>query len=241
VLKPFLTANWRYLTILSFVAKPQLLEPFVPPGTELDFHEGKTFLSLVGFLFLDARVMGLPIPHHRDFEEVNLRFYVRRRNLDDWRRGVVFIREFVPRRAIALVARVFYGEPYRALPMRHDFIPEGDRFSVEYQWRTGSKWETLGMSAAGTPKPLIQGSHEEFIAEHYWGYTAIRAHLSEYRVEHSRWKYWPAENWRFQANIAGLYGPQFVETLSQPPISAFIAEGSAVTVHRRTRELSIET
>lgn len=238
MLKPFLTANWRYLTILSFVAEPELLEPFVPRGTELDFHEGKTFLSVVGFLFLDTCVMGLPIPRHRDFEEVNLRFYVRRKNLDDWRRGVVFIREFVPRRAIALVARVFYGEPYRALPMRHDFVPENDRFSVAYQWRTGSNWETLGMSAIGIAKQLRQGSHEEFIAEHYWGYTAVGARLSEYRVEHSRWKYWPAENWKFQANIAGLYGSQFVETLSQPPVSAFIAEGSPVVVQRRTRELA---
>lgn len=220
------------------MVEPQLLEPHLPRGTELDFHHGKAFLSIVGFLFLDTRLMGLPIPRHRDFEEVNLRFYVRRKNLDGWRRGVVFIREFVPRSAIAIVARVFYGEPYRALPMRHDFVPDGDRFSVTYQWRRGSKWETLAMSGVGEPKNLVPGSQEEFIAEHYWGYTADRARLSEYRVEHARWRYWPAQTWKLEADVSALYGPQFVETFSLPPVSAFIAEGSAVEVRRRTRELA---
>src|SRR5205807_3559734 len=119
MLKPFLTANWRYLAMLNFVADPKILQPLVPSETELDFHEGRTFLSVVGFPFLATRVVGLPIPLHRDFEEVNLRFYVRRKSGDEWRRGVVFVRELVPRAAIAIVARIFYGEPYSALPMRH--------------------------------------------------------------------------------------------------------------------------
>src|SRR5438105_3314941 len=119
MLKPFLTANWRYLAMLNFAADPKILRPLVPSNTELDFYKGQTFFSVVGFLFLDTRVVGLPIPLHRDFEEVNLRFYVRRKSGDEWRRGVVFVRELVPRRAIALVARLFYGEPYLGLPMRH--------------------------------------------------------------------------------------------------------------------------
>lgn len=237
MLKPFLAANWRYLAMLSFAADPRLLEPLVPHGTELDFHHGDTFLSIVGFLFLDTRVMGLPIPRHRDFEEVNLRFYVRRKNLDEWRRGVVFIRELVPRRAIAIVARAFYGEPYQALPMRHDFVPDGDRFSVTYQWRRGTRWETLAMSAAGAPQNSGQGSQEEFLTEHYWGYTATGSGLSEYRVEHARWKIWSAETWKFDADVSALYGPQFVEPLAQQPVSAFIAEGSPVVVQQRTRDL----
>ena len=118
-MRPFLTANWRYLAMLNFAVDPKILQPLVPTETELDFHEEKTFVSVVGFLFLDTRIIGLPIPLHRDFEEVNLRFYVRRKSANEWRRGVVFVRELVPRRAIALVARTFYGEPYLALPMRH--------------------------------------------------------------------------------------------------------------------------
>jgi uncharacterized protein len=234
---PFLTANWRYLAMLNFAVDPEVLKPLVPSGTELDFHEGQTFLSIVGFLFLDTRVLGLPIPRHRDFEEVNLRFYVRRKSLDQWRRGVAFIRELVPRLAIATIARTFYGEPYSALPMRHSVEHKEGRVLAEYQWRRGTRWETLSMTATGEPQPSAEGSHEEFITEHYWGYTARRAGLSEYQVEHPRWKVWTAQTWKFDADVATLYGPQFVERLSAPAVSAFIAEGSPIQVHRRTREL----
>ena len=106
--------------MLNYVVDPRLIMPLVPAETEIDFENGETFLSVVGFLFLDTRLLGLPIPLHRDFEEVNLRFYVRRKSADTWRRGVVFIRELVPRRAIALVARTFYGENYVAVPMKHE-------------------------------------------------------------------------------------------------------------------------
>src|SRR5438132_5305849 len=106
--------------MLNFVVDPRILTPLVPPGTEIDYENGETFLSIVGFLFLDTRLLGLPIPLHRNFEEVNLRFYVRKRSADTWRRGVVFIRELVPRRAIALVARALSGERYLALPMKHE-------------------------------------------------------------------------------------------------------------------------
>src|ERR1051326_2416466 len=129
--RSFLTANWRYLAMLNFVVDPKILSPLVPPGTEIDFENGETFLSVVGFLFLDTRLLGLPIPLHRDFEEVNLRFYVRKRSADMWRRGVVFVRELVPRRAIATVARVFYGEPYLAVPMSHNIDHKDGRLSVE--------------------------------------------------------------------------------------------------------------
>ena len=237
MLKPFLTANWRYLAMLNFVADPKILDPLVPIDTELDFHEGQTFLSVVGFLFLDTRVIGLPIPLHRDFEEVNLRFYVRRKSADGWRRGVAFVRELVPRQAIAIVARTFYGEPYSALPMRHFLEHKEGRVFAEYQWRRGRRWETLAMTATGEPKGAAQGSHEEFITEHYWGYTARRSGSSEYRVEHPRWRLWTAETNKFEADIATLYGPSFVEALSAPARSAFIAEGSYVEVQRRTREL----
>jgi uncharacterized protein YqjF (DUF2071 family) len=236
VLKPFLTANWRYLAMLNFIADPKILEPLVPVGTELDYYEGKTFVSVVGFLFLDTRVVGLPIPLHRDFEEVNLRLYVRKKSADTWRRGVVFIREFVPRRAIAVTARVFYGEPYRALPMRHELVHKDGKLSVEYAWRRGQKWESLAMTADSDPKPVLPGSHEEFITEHYWGYTARGAQCSEYRVQHPCWRMWSAQTWRLDADVATLYGMQFVESLAAAPASAFIAEGSFVEVFRRSAE-----
>ena len=216
--------------MLNFVVDPKIITPLVPPETEIDFENGETFLSVVGFLFLDTRLLGLPIPLHRDFEEVNLRFYVRRKSADTWRRGVVFVRELVPRRAIALVARTFYGENYVALPMKHQIDHADGNLSVEYSWRRGRKWESLKMSARGDGQTIPAGSHAEFITEHYWGYTCVRSGCSEYRVEHPRWKIWNADHYEFSADVATLYGKQFAAPLSQPPRSAFIADGSPIEV-----------
>src|SRR5437867_9030145 len=155
--------------MLNYVVDPALIERLVPVGTEIDYENGETFVSIVGFLFLDTRLVDVPIPLHRDFEEVNLRFYVRRKSADTWRRGVVFIRELVPRRAIALVARSFYEENYVAVPMRHEIEHLDGSVKVEYSWRRGRKWESLKMNAAGESQPIPAGSHAEFITEHYWG------------------------------------------------------------------------
>ena len=221
--------------MLNYVVDSALIEHLVPAGTEIDYDNGETFVSMVGFLFLDTRLLGFPIPLHRDFEEVNLRFYVRKKSADTWRRGVVFIRELVPRRAIALVARAFYGERYFALPMKHDIEHVDGRLSVEYYWRPGKKWEFLKVSASGEPRSIPAGSHAEFITEHYWGYTCVGEGCSEYRVEHPRWKIWNAATFDFHADVAALYGEPFAETLSQGPRSAFIADGSPITV--QTREI----
>src|ERR1700716_4381771 len=151
--------------MLNFAVDPKLLEPHLPVGTELDFFNGETYVSVVGFLFYHTIVLGLPIPRHRNFEEVNLRFYVRKKSADTWRRGVVFIRELVPKIAIAVIARTFYGEPYLAVPMKHDIEHVDLRVKVAYSWRRGSKWESLEMSASGEPQSIPAGSHAEFITE----------------------------------------------------------------------------
>jgi uncharacterized protein YqjF (DUF2071 family) len=232
-MQPFLTANWRYLAMLNFAVHPRLLAPLVPPGTEIDYENGETFISVVGLLFRDTRLRGLPVPLHRDFEEVNLRFYVRKKSADTWRRGVVFIRELVPRRAVALIARAFYGERYFAVSMKHDIEHVDLALDVKYSWRRAGKWESLQMRANGEPQPIPAGSHAEFITEHYWGYTCIGNRCSEYRVEHPRWKIWNADSFALRADVAALYGDQFAETLTAPPRSAFIADGSFIEIHAR--------
>ena len=219
--------------MLNYVVDPALIKPLVPAGTEIDFENGETFVSVVGFLFLGTRLLGFPVPLHRDFEEVNLRFYVRRKSADTWRRGVVFVRELVPRRAIALVARAFYGERYSALPMKHNIEHLDGTLSLEYSWRRGKRWEFLKMSASGESQSIPVGSHAEFITEHYWGYTSLRDGCGEYRVEHPRWKIWNAGGFELCADVATLYGEQFVEVLNQPTRSAFIAEGSRIIVQKR--------
>ena len=238
--KHFLTAEWKHLAMLNYEIAPSVLKPYVPDGTELDVWNGRHLVSVVGFRFLRTRVLGIPIPFHRNFEEVNLRFYVRHKANDGWRRGVVFIQEIVPRAAIAFMARTFYNEPYVALPMAHRIEAEsGLLHSAEYSWRFGGRQNSLQLTAQGEAQPLQEGSEAEFITEHYWGYNRQRdGSTMEYRVEHPRWRVWDAESARLECEVAELYGPQFKDSLSRPPASAFLAEGSAVTVSRGVRLLA---
>jgi uncharacterized protein len=213
---------------------PEVLAPFVPHGTELDSWQGKTFASIVGFLFLDTRVRGVAVPGHRDFEEVNLRFYVRRKAEDGWRRGVVFVKEIVPRLAIAATARLLYGEKYVALPMRHSITGDPTRggMYVMYGWHSRGRWNGIGASVSGTPKEALPGSEEEFITEHYWGYSSLRGGGTvEYKVEHPRWRVWPLLRPVLDCDVSGLYGERFAGPLAGEPSSAFLADGSEVAVY----------
>src|SRR4051794_39704022 len=211
----FLSAEWRTLVMLNWEVDPALLRPFVPRGTELDTWRGKTFVSAVGFLFLDTRLFGIPVPFHRRFEEVNLRFYVGRQGPEGWRRGVCFVREMVPRAAVAALARWVYNERYVSLPMRHRVDMGAAGGEVEYGWRRRGRWESLRARVSGAPAPLVAGSEAEFITEHYWGYTAQRdGGTLEYRVEHPSWKVWRADEAALDADVAALYGPGFAAPLA---------------------------
>jgi uncharacterized protein YqjF (DUF2071 family) len=235
--KVFLTAEWRYLAMLNYEIEPAVLAPFVPQGTELDSFDGKIFLSIVAFLFLDTRIGGIPIPFHRNFEEVNLRFYVRRKADDGWRRGVVFIKELVPRSAIAIVARKFYNENYVALPMSHRIEKVQEEVkSVSYSWRLDGHESFLKLAVHGPAQPLVDGSIQEFITEHYWGYARqCDGSTMEYRVEHPRWRVWNAKSTELDYQVAGLYGERFGHFLNQSPASAFLADGSEVKVYKGVR------
>jgi uncharacterized protein YqjF (DUF2071 family) len=235
--RAFLTAEWRYVAMLNYEVDPRLLEKFVPAGTELDRWQGKTFVSLVGFRFLNTKVCGTAIPFHRDFDEVNLRFYVSRREGSEIRRGVVFVREIVPRWAIATVARLAYNEQYVSLPMSHSVAsrPDGG-MNVEYRWRTRRGWNRLSLSAVGEPRIPAEGSEEQFIAEHYWGYSAQRdGGCVEYRVAHPSWRVWTSHDASFEGDVEELYGHELGAVVREKPDSAFLAEGSEVTVYRGKR------
>jgi uncharacterized protein YqjF (DUF2071 family) len=231
----FLTAEWRYLAMLNYAVDPALLAHLVPRGTELDEFEGKTYVSLVGFRFERTRVRGLWIPFHSDFDEVNLRFYVRRTAAGEVRRGVVFVREIVPRWAVAKVAQICYGEKYIALPMRHKVIEptsEGGRVQLEYRWSHRQRWNAIRAEASGRPAMPPVESREAFFAEHYWGYAAAAdGGTLEYRVEHDRWRIWPVAGASFEGDASELYGADLGQCLRRPPDSVLVAEGSAVTVH----------
>ena len=230
----FLTAEWRKLIMAQYVVKPKRLMPYLPGGLEFDLFEGRCYVSLVAFLFDRVRLKGLPIPFHTQFEEINLRFYVKRREPDgSVKRGVVFIREFVPRAAIAFVARRFYEEPYTAIPTHHRIESHPGNLFVEYSWNLGGRSHSIAVNANPTPIDIAPGSEEEFITEHYWGYTK-RADdsTSAYEVRHQRWQTYKlhGEKYRIAVDMGILYGPAFAFLTDEWVTSVLLAEGSAVSV-----------
>jgi len=239
--RPFLRAEWRYLVMLNYAVDPAILDPLVPAGTVLDRWHDQTLVSIVGFRFDDTRVLGAAIPFHRTFDEVNLRFYVRRRSeAGDWRRAVVFVRELVPRRAIALLARWCYNEPYTAVPMRHELAlngaVDGAPGRAAYLWRMEDRWHRLEVRTVGRPAPAAPGSEAAFVTEHYWGYTAQPdGGCKEYQVVHPPWRVWDAAGADFDCDVRRVYGAGFAECLAEAPRSAFLAEGSEVTVYSGRR------
>jgi uncharacterized protein YqjF (DUF2071 family) len=226
----FLQAEWRKLAMANYAVKPELLLPFVPAKTELDFWNNTCYISLVGFMFLNTRVLGIKVPFHINFEEVNLRFYVRYQDAGEWKRGVVFIKEIVPRAALTLVANTLYGEHYETMPMQHTWETEANTLKVEYRWKK-SLWHTFSVEADSNAVPLEAGSEAEFITEHYWGYTKINAQkTSEYQVEHPRWEIYPTRNYSIDVDFGKVYGSGFSFLSTEKPVSVFLAEGSEIKV-----------
>jgi uncharacterized protein len=230
----FLEAEWRFLAILNYQVDPVLIRKFVPPGTELDRWNGKVLMSLVGFRFLKTKVYGIVFPFHRNFDEVNLRFYVRRCEGGEIRRGVVFIKEIVPRWIIATVARSVYNENYVPLPMSHRIDPNGQAgIAVEYAWRSPGGWNRMNLTTSGGAVLPENDSEEKFITEHYWGYASQpNGACMEYRVAHPPWRVWNAGTAKVDGDMTELYGHDLAAALKDAPLSAFLAEGSKVEVFR---------
>jgi uncharacterized protein YqjF (DUF2071 family) len=230
----FLTAEWNNLLMLNYAVDPSLLEPFVPAGTELDVFEGRTYLSLVGFEFNRTRLRGITVPFHQTFEEVNLRFYVRRSS----KRGVVFIRELVPRYAVAAVARYAFNENYACVPMSHriQIGAGGEVAEAEYAWGSGADRCSMWIETDGASYLPADGSASQFITEHYWGYAAQNGGGSlEYEVQHARWDVQGAKRAGLSGNAARFYGAGMAQVVMRDPDSAFLAKGSGVTVFKGVR------
>lgn len=234
--RPFLTAAWRNLLMANYIIDPSLLQKHLPYKTELDTFNGNHYVSLVGFLFEDVRVLGLSIPYHTIFEEINLRFYVRYKEDNDWKRGVVFIKEIVPRRMITAVANTLYGENYITLPTKHEWLTTGDELHVKYEWKVGAEWNHISCIAANQPQSILPGSEEEFITEHYWGYTCINQQCAgEYEVAHPKWRIHAVKQYDIACSVKQLYGETFEETLRRQPASVFLVEGSAIQVMKGSK------
>jgi uncharacterized protein YqjF (DUF2071 family) len=228
----FLSAEWRKLAIVNYEVDPSLLQSYLPYKTELDFWNGTCYVSLVGFMFLNTKLKGIKIPFHSDFEEVNLRFYVRYHDAGtkERKRGVVFIKEIVPKPALTFVANTIYKENYQTMPMRHSWTKKNNELNIEYSWKC-TRWNTLRVIAEADAISIREGSEEEFITEHYWGYTKISdSKSSEYQVEHPRWDVYPVKDAFVDVDFGEVYNERFKMLINQKPKSVFLAEGSVINV-----------
>jgi len=228
--KTFLQAEWRKLAMANFSVDQKILETYLPNRTEIDLWKGACYVSLVGFMFLDTKVKGFKIPFHTNFEEVNLRFYVRYKDNGEWKRGVVFIKEIVPKPSLTFIANTIYKENYATMPMRHSWQPLDDSLIVEYKWKK-NKWNSIRVVANKDATGIQAGSEEEFITEHYWGYTKLNdKRTSEYGVEHPRWVVYRTIGYSIDVDFGNIYGQAFEFLNRETPKSVFLAEGSEIQV-----------
>ncbi len=233
--KKFLTAEWNNLIMANYVIDPAIVQPYVPAKTELDFYKGQCYVSLIGFMFQKVKLLGVGIPFHKNFEEVNLRFYVRFNDKGVWKRGAVFIKEIVPKPAISFVANTLYKEKYSTCPMKHFYETSNDEIHLGYQWKYKGKWNALEATTANKALLMQPGSEEAFIAEHYWGYSRYNNETTyEYAVEHPAWKVYPVKKYTINCDFEKLYGSEFSFLQTARPHSVFLAQGSAIAIlHKR--------
>lgn len=228
-------AEWRQLLMLSFEIDPDFLKPWVPAGLELSYWKGKTFITLVGLLNRNVRFLGIPVPFHRKFEQVNLRFYVRRKMKDEDRLGVMFIKQVVPRKIVAAGAGRLYREQCVALPMKHDFqfvAGRKDEFYASYSWHFKGRWNTLSAKTKGIAHEPKKHSLERFIAERYWGYSGLASsEVLEYQVEHPTWSIRQVGDIVVEGKLSDFYGKTIGLILKSKPDCAFLADGSETRLY----------
>lgn len=225
----FLEAEWRKLAIFNYEINPEILQKYLPKGTELDFYNGKCYVSFIGFMFLKVKLLGMPIPFHRNFEEVNLRFYVKKKEGNIWKRGVVFIKEIVPKYALSIVANSVYKENYATRRMKNNLEISGSKLHVTYSWREHD-WYSMEIVAENSARTMENDSEFEFITEHYWGFTKKKSRTSEYEVCHPKWDWYLVKKHAVQVDFEKVYGYDFACLNQQKPISVMLAEGSEVQV-----------
>src|SRR5881628_2236480 len=233
-MKPFLTAYWKNLLMFNYEIKPAVLHPYLPKGTELDLWNNTCYVSLVGFMFLKTKIKGVSFPYYKNFEEFNLRFYVRFKDQSQWKRGVVFIREIVPKKIISFIANTFYGEHYLYLPMKNSLKENERSLEIKYEWLFEKEWNFIKALTERNTLPVAENSEEEFITEHYWGYTKLtEASTSEYEISHPKWNIHKVNSFESHCNVAAMYGEKFKDYFDKP-VSVFMAQGSEIEVMNRT-------
>ncbi|PBQ30997.1 hypothetical protein CNR22_04165 [Sphingobacteriaceae bacterium] len=236
----FLNANWDNIVMANYAVPEEVLVPYLPKGCELDLYQGSAYVSLVGFMFKNTRLFQIPIPWLGTFEEINLRFYVTRKENGEVKRGVVFINETIPYKAVAWVANKLYKEHYTTVPTRNLILSDNVNKVINYQWKMKDEWNSIYVKAHVNKQEMPVGSFEEFIFEHYYGYTKLNAfETDEYKIHHPRWHLNKIEDFLINCAFDKMYGEDFSFLNRALPASVFLAEGSEVSVQWRRNRLKL--
>jgi uncharacterized protein len=236
----FLKAKWENIIMANYPVAAAVLKPYLPKGVALDLYNGKAYVSLVGFMFKDTSLFNIPIPRLGTFEEINLRFYVTRKEGITIKRGVVFINETIPYKAVAWVANKLYKEHYTAVPTKHSWHINNEIKDINYQWKLNNEWNNIQVCALNKSDSIIKESFEEYIFEHYFGYTKINENVTEeYKITHPRWKINKVITKEVNCNFSEMYGAAFKHLSTVEPDSVFIAEGSSIEVEWKRNRLNL--
>lgn len=229
-----LLAEWNNVVMANYRVPKELLLPYVPYGTEPDFFEGEAYISLVAFMFLNTRIRNFSVPFHTDFEEVNLRLYVKSMDRGNWKKGVVFIKEIVPKPAITFIANTVFGQKYATMKMRHSHGDSGEFLQVGYEWNFQNKWNQLSVKSAKKSLPILPSSYEEFIADRYWGFAKYKdTKTYVYEVQRPRWEILPVISHSIDCDFGALYGEEFSFLNDAHPKSVLITKGSEIRIFKK--------
>ena len=229
-MKSFLTAKWQQLILVNYSIDSEILQPYIPKGTQLDFYNNICYVSLVGFLFKDTKVLGIKLPYHINFEEVNLRFYVKYNN----KRGVVFIKEIVPKPLITLIANALYKEHYQTCKMFHELTESDQHKTVKYDWKINNQWQSITVKSKCKTQAILPNTEADFITEHYFGYTKHKHITFEYEVTHPTWRQYPVLDYHIDVDFGKTYGDMFAFLNQKKPTSVLLAEGSEISVLKKS-------
>jgi uncharacterized protein YqjF (DUF2071 family) len=237
----FLKANWENIIMVNYEIDTKVLLPFLPNGVELDLYQGKAYISLVGFMFKKTKLFNISIPKLGTFEEINLRFYVIRKEENQIKRGVVFINETIPYKIVAWMANVLYKEHYTVVPTKHTITKAEKSQKVTFEWMVNKKWNSIYVEHEIPTLQMHQSSLEKFIYEHYYGYTKINDNKTEeYRLRHPSWKIHNVNDYQISCDFEAMYGEAFSILNHTKPAAVFIAEGSSVAIEWERTKLKLD-
>ncbi|MDC0257422.1 DUF2071 domain-containing protein [Crocinitomicaceae bacterium] len=219
----------------NYVVDPEFIKKYIPKGTELELFEGKCYVSLVAFLYSNTKLMKVPVPFHRKFEEINLRLYVKRKiGENEWRSEVAFPKLFFPKRAVSIVANTIYKEKYETRRMNHSWSEDSEYLHTRYGIKKGD-WHNINVVTNKQAEPIAPNTPEHLFSKHYWGTAQINNEkCTVYEVDRSEWNIYKTVDSDISFDFASVFGSDFHALTNLEPESVQLFDGSPVTVYKKS-------